>query len=51
MIGSDGYYGIYKQVEGTQTLIDQVHLDFSAAIAQGKPPTPFRRSARRTSWP
>lgn len=36
MIGSDGYYGIYKRVEGVQTLVDQVHLDFSAAIAQGE---------------
>ena len=38
MIGSDGYYGIYKRVGGMQTLIDQQHLDFSAAIARGEAP-------------
>lgn len=36
MIGSDGYYGIYKRVDGAQTLIDQQHLDFSAAIERGE---------------
>lgn len=36
MVGSDGYYGIYKRVDGEQTLINQVHLDFSAAIEQGE---------------
>jgi hypothetical protein len=35
VIGSDGYYGIYKRIAGVQTLVDQVNLDFSAAIAQG----------------
>lgn len=35
MIGSDGYYGVYKRIAGEQTLIDQANLDFSAAIAQG----------------
>ena len=36
MVGSDGYYGIYKRVDGEQTLINQVHLDFSAAVEQGE---------------
>ena len=36
MVGSDGYYGIYKRVGGEQSLIDQVHLDFSAAIERGE---------------
>ena len=36
MIGSDGYYGIYKRVDGTQTLVDQEHLDFSAEIERGE---------------
>lgn len=36
MIGSDGYYGIYKRVDGEQTLIAQPHLDFNAEIARGE---------------
>lgn len=35
VIGSDGYYGIYKIVDGKQSLIDQVHLDFSERIYAG----------------
>ncbi len=34
-LGSDGYYGIYKRVDGTQSLIGQTHMDFSDAILQG----------------
>jgi len=32
VIGSDGYYGIYKMVSGQQTLIAQEHMDFSEKI-------------------
>lgn len=35
VIGSDGYYGIFRNLEGDQTLIDQDHMDFSEAIHQG----------------
>ncbi|MCB2202923.1 hypothetical protein KQH56_02840 [bacterium] len=35
-LGSDGYYGIYKRVDGEQSLIDQTHMDFSEAIARGQ---------------
>ena len=35
IIGSDGYYGIFKVLEGHQALINQVHLDFSEVINQG----------------
>jgi hypothetical protein len=35
VIGSDGYYGIYKRIDGEQSLIDQVHMDFSDAIHPG----------------
>ena len=35
VIGSDGYFGIYKMVSGKQTLIDQTHLDFSEKIHRG----------------
>ncbi len=35
VLGSDGYYGIFKTVEGQQSLIAQKHMDFSAAIQQG----------------
>ncbi len=36
VIGSDGYYGIFKRVDGEQSLIDQAHMDFSSAIRQGE---------------
>lgn len=36
MIGSDGYFGIYKRVDGRQVLINQEHLDFSTVIKQGE---------------
>lgn len=36
VIGSDGYYGIYKVWEGKQTLIGQVHMDFHEAINRGE---------------
>ena len=32
MIGSDGYYGIFRTLAGEQTLIDQPHMEFSEAI-------------------
>jgi hypothetical protein len=35
MIGSDGYYGIFKRVDGEQSLVDQRHMDFSEAIQTG----------------
>lgn len=35
VIGSDGYYGIFKIIEGQQTLIGQQHMDFSEDIHQG----------------
>lgn len=35
VIGSDGYYGIYKMVSGEQVLIDQVNMDFSTEIHRG----------------
>ena len=35
IIGSDGYYGILKVFQGSQTLIDQKHLDFSESINRG----------------
>lgn len=35
IIGSDGYYGLFKVVDGHQSLINQKHLDFSTAINQG----------------
>lgn len=35
VIGSDGYYGIFKRVDGEQSLIDQAHLDFSETIQRG----------------
>lgn len=35
VIGSDGYYGIFRIYNGQQTLIDQQHMDFSTAIHQG----------------
>jgi hypothetical protein len=34
-LGSDGYYGIYKRLDGEQSLIAQTHMDFSDAIVQG----------------
>jgi hypothetical protein len=34
-IGSDGYYGIYKRIDGEQSLIDQIHMDFSDVINSG----------------
>lgn len=35
VIGSDGYYGIFKTVAGEQTLIGQEHMDYSDAIHRG----------------
>lgn len=32
VIGSDGYYGIYKMASGKQSLIAQTHMDFSEII-------------------
>lgn len=36
VIGSDGYYGIFKMVAGQQTLIGQAHMDFSELINRGE---------------
>lgn len=36
MIGSDGYYGIFRTLAGEQMLIDQPHMEFSEAINRGK---------------
>lgn len=36
VIGSDGYFGIYKMAEGQQALIAQEHLDFSEKINRGE---------------
>lgn len=35
VIGSDGYYGIFKMVQGQQSLIKQPHMDFSPVIKPG----------------
>jgi hypothetical protein len=35
VIGSDGYYGIYKMVSGQQSLVAQEHMDFSEKIQRG----------------
>ncbi len=35
IIGSDGYYGIFKVNEGHQSLISQNHLDFNEVINRG----------------
>ena len=35
VIGSDGYYGIFKMVSGQQSLISQMHMDFSELINRG----------------
>jgi hypothetical protein len=35
VIGSDGYYGIYKMAAGQQSLIAQAHMDFSEKIHRG----------------
>jgi hypothetical protein len=35
VIGSDGYYGIFKTVAGEQALIGQEHMDYSDAIERG----------------
>ena len=35
VIGSDGYYGIFKTIGGEQVLIDQEHMDYSDAIHRG----------------
>jgi len=35
VIGSDGYYGIFKTVAGERVLIDQEHMDYSDAIHRG----------------
>lgn len=36
VIGSDGYYGILKRVDGEQTLIDQANAGFSEVINRGE---------------
>lgn len=36
MIGSDGYFGIFKRVDGQQSLIGQTTMDFSEAIQTGE---------------
>jgi hypothetical protein len=36
VIGSDGYYGVFKRVDGKQSLIAQDHMDFSDAINRGE---------------
>ncbi len=36
VIGSDGYYGIFKMVSGQQWLIGQEHMDFSEKINRGE---------------
>lgn len=36
VIGSDGYFGIFRTLEGEQELISQEHMDFSEAIHQGE---------------
>jgi hypothetical protein len=35
VISSDGYYGVYKVVDGSKTLIDQPNLEFSEVIQRG----------------
>ena len=35
IIGSDGYYGIFKVIDGHQSLIAQKHLDFHEVINRG----------------
>ena len=35
IIGSDGYFGIMKVIDGHQALINQKHLDFSEVINRG----------------
>jgi len=35
VIGSDGYYGIFRNKSGNLDLIDQQHMDFSEVIEQG----------------
>ncbi len=35
VIGSDGYYGIFRTLDGEQALIDQEHMDFSEVIHRG----------------
>lgn len=36
VIGSDGYYGIFKMIAGQQALIAQAHMDFSEVINRGE---------------
>jgi len=36
VIGADGYYGIFKNLDGEQSLIDQQHMDFSEQINRGE---------------
>lgn len=36
VIGADGYYGIFKTLDGEQSLIDQPHMDFSGQINRGE---------------
>ncbi len=35
VIGSDGYYGVFRTLAGEQVLIAQEHMDYSDAIHQG----------------
>ncbi len=36
VIGSDGYYGIFKSENGSQSLIGQEHMDFNEVIRRGE---------------
>jgi len=36
VVGSDGYYGIFRTLAGEQVLIDQQHLDFNEVIKGGE---------------
>jgi len=36
VIGSDGYYGVFRTLKGEQMLIGQEHMDFSEVINQGE---------------
>ncbi len=36
VIGSDGYYGIFRTLAGEQALINQEHMDFSEVINRGE---------------
>ncbi len=36
VIGSDGYYGVFKNVDGQQSLVNQAHMDFHESINTGE---------------